>query len=131
MNLKNKNLFDTSALMALLQQETGYKELESLIANSVMSTVNYTEVITVLARKGINETDIDVIMQDLIPTILSYDLKIAICAGKLNNLTKQYGLSLGDRACIATGIIYNIPIYTADKIWTELSISNADIRLIR
>ena len=131
MNLKNKCLFDTSALMALLQQETGYKELESLIANSVMSTVNYTEVITVLARNGVDEADIDMIMQDLIPIILPYDLTTATWAGKLSILTKQYGLSLGDRACIATGIIYCIPIYTADKVWAELDISNADIRLIR
>ncbi|WP_395476404.1 hypothetical protein [Rickettsia endosymbiont of Pantilius tunicatus] len=45
--------------------------------------------------------------------------------------TKQYGLSLGDRACIATGIYHNIAIYTTDKIWAELKIKNANIRLIR
>ena len=35
------------------------------------------------------------------------------------------------RACISLGIKLGLVIYTADKIWAELKLENADIRFIR
>ena len=40
------------------------------------------------------------------------------------------GLSLGDRACLALGKRLNLPVLTADKVWTSLSLG-ITINLIR
>jgi PIN domain nuclease of toxin-antitoxin system len=125
-----KTLLDTSAIIALLRKEPGYEILEDLIANSSISSVNLSELVAVLARSGITETEIDEIITDLVPEIIPFSENLAIQAGKLTNQTKGLGLSLGDRACIATGIHHNMTIYTTDKIWQELK-APADIILVR
>ena len=132
-NLPTKNkkvLFDTSAIITLLKKEQGYELLEDLIASSVISSVNLSELVTILARNNVVESEIDAIITDIVPEIIPFSEHLAIEAGKLAAHTKNFGLSLGDRACIATGIYYNMTIYTTDKIWLELK-SLADIVLIR
>jgi urocanate hydratase len=74
---------------------------------------------------------VDEIISDLVPEIVPFCEAISIRTGKLAKLTQNYGLSLGDRACIALGITLGLPIYTADKVWAELKLENTDIRLIR
>jgi PIN domain nuclease of toxin-antitoxin system len=37
-------------------------------------------------------------------------------------MTKPYGLSLGDRACLALAIQRNATVYTTDRDWSKLSI---------
>jgi PIN domain nuclease of toxin-antitoxin system len=58
-------------------------------------------------------------------------LNILFFWASLKKSTKHLGLSLEDRACVSLGIKLGIAIYTADKIWAELKLENADIRLIR
>ena len=68
---------------------------------------------------------------DIISSIIPFDLDQAAEVARLNKLVKHKGLSLGDRACLALGIKLQAPIYTADKVWSELDIDKADIKLIR
>jgi PIN domain nuclease of toxin-antitoxin system len=126
-----KALLDSSAIFALLKKESGYEVLEEVIATSAISTVNLSEIASVLTRSNINEDEIDEIIKDLVPEVIPFTDDIAIYAGKLLAVTNKHGLSLGDRACIATGIIHNMSIYTTDKAWLECKIPNADIILIR
>jgi len=131
MSTKNKKtLLDTSAIIALLKKEPGYEILEGLIANSSISSVNLSELVAVLVRSGITEDEIDEIITDIAPEIIPFSENLAIQAGKLAKHTKDFGLSLGDRACVATGIHHNMTIYTTDKIWQELK-PLADIILVR
>jgi len=44
---------------------------------------------------------------------------------------KQYGLSLGDRACLALAKSYGTLVMTADKIWEKLNINGIEIQVIR
>lgn len=120
MQKKNKVLLDTSALIALLKKEPGHEMVSDIIANSAISAVNFGELIAVLTRANVSESDIDEITSDLIPEIIPFCENISKKAGKLSKLTQSYGLSFGDRACLATGEYYNMEIYTADKVWTKL-----------
>lgn len=43
-----KFLLDTSAIIALLKQESGYKILEDVIASSALSSVNLRALVSVL-----------------------------------------------------------------------------------
>ena len=131
MQLKNKILLDTSALLALLKKEPGHEIVSNIIAISTISSVNLSELITVLSRAGVSENDIDEIITDLVPEIVPFCGDISIKTGKISKLTQGYGLSLGDRACLATAIQLGLPVYTADKIWAELDLPNVKIKLIR
>jgi ribonuclease VapC len=47
-------------------------------------------------------------------------------AGLMATETKPLGLSLGDRACLAVGLAYDLPVITADRNWTSLK---TDVRV--
>lgn len=119
----NEIVLDASALLAFLNQEPGSEVLESLLSHSFISTVNLAEVITKLEERGLwteqSQTDLEAFGMVIVP----FDLKQAVIAGKLRSLTKAFGLSLGDRACLALGTQLNLPVLTTDRIWTQLAIS--------
>jgi PIN domain nuclease of toxin-antitoxin system len=128
----NKSVvFDSSALLALLQQEKGSDVIQSLLNDAIMSAVNVAETLTALKRIHISPKETLTSIPDMIKIIVPFDLEQAQHVAELYLHGKNKGLSLGDRACIALGIKLKAPIYTADKIWEQLSIDNADIRLIR
>jgi len=115
-----KVLFDTSAFLAIINNEDGAEIAQKYITNAGMCTVNVAEVVTFLVRNGY---DSDIKIKRIINLIrhIDYDSNIAIASGKLVTITKPLGLSLGDRACIATAKSLDIPVYTADKKWSEIS----------
>ena len=117
---RNKYLLDTSAIIALLNKESGYEIVDSIIANSAISSVNLSELVSVLTRAGVPENEVDSIVTDIVPEIIPFCENLAIKSGKLSKATKEFGLSLGDRACISTGDYHNMEIYTSDKIWSKL-----------
>ena len=131
MKKNNKTLLDTSAIIALIKQEPGYQIVDEILAISAMSTVNFAELITTLAKDDINTEDIDAITTNLVPEIAPFSHEIATLTGKLYIQTRHKGLSLGDRACLATAIQLGLPVYTADKAWGELNIPKLKVHLIR
>jgi PIN domain nuclease of toxin-antitoxin system len=132
MNNKNNNIIlDASALLALIQNEPGTEIIKPLLKISVMSAVNITETLSVLQRVNITPKEGLTLITNIITTIIPFDLELAELAANIHPLTKSKGLSLADRACIALGIKLQIPIYTTDKIWAEITINNANIILIR
>ncbi len=59
-----------------------------------------------------------------------FNIEQTIIAGSFISATKDYGLSLGDRACLALAKYKNIPVLTADKTWSKLNLG-IKIKLIR
>ena len=129
--MSNYVVVDTSALLALIQQEKGADQVNALMGKMVMSTVNVTETLGVLQRTQIYSSESLPFVSDILQSMIDFDLIQARITADLELKTKSKGLSLGDRACIALGIHLQAPIYTADKIWAELALEQADIRLIR
>ncbi len=54
--------------------------------------------------------------------VADFSEDLAWDAARLRPLTKQYGLSLGDRACLAVAVKLNVPAVTADKEWSKLKL---------
>jgi PIN domain nuclease of toxin-antitoxin system len=129
--MNNRVILDASALLALIQEETGAEIIKPLLKFSVMSVVNVTETLSVLQKTNISAEEGLTLITDIITTIVPFDLEQAERVAKLHPLVQPQGLSLADRACIALGIKLQIPIYTADRIWSDLQIDNANIKLIR
>ncbi|MBW4515156.1 MAG: hypothetical protein KME11_08015 [Timaviella obliquedivisa GSE-PSE-MK23-08B] len=62
--------------------------------------------------------------------ILPFTTEQAELAASLWTTTKPLGLSLGDRACLALAITFNLPVVTADQAWEGLSLTIA-VQMIR
>ncbi len=126
----NKIIFDSSAILALLKMEKGYEKVAERLDDAIVSSVNFSEVITVLARKGFGQEEVIKSLKDTFLYIVDFDVEQAIIAANLDKITKTHGLSLGDRACLALAKDKNLPVLTADKVWKELKLG-VKVQLIR
>lgn len=122
-------VFDTSALIALIQKEEGADIVAKHLKGAIMSSVNFSEVAAVLARKMSRE-EILPLLTKLIGEIVLFDEVQALEAGLLYQQTKHLGLSLGDRSCISLALSRKLPVLTTDKIWQKLDIG-IEVRVIR
>ena len=124
-------LLDASALLASLNEESGADVVESTLSDAAVSAVNVTEVAGKLSEYGWAQADIAPLFEQLQLTVICYDLPIALLAGQLRPLTRSIGLSLGDRACIATALICGFEVLTADQSWLTLKFSGLTIKSLR
>ena len=123
-------VLDASALLAYLQDEPGDKAVEAVLAESVMSSVNWAEVVQKSVAAGVVVDGMREDLEALGLTIAPFSPEDAEVAGRLWLQTRQAGLSLGDRACLSLGIRLNVPVLTCDRIWTTLNLS-LEVRGIR
>lgn len=125
-------LFDSSVVIAILRRETGYQNGEKYISHGAISAVNWAEVAGFMGR---NNAPVDIIQQTLAKyplKVLPYEEDLVVPTGYLTAGRKRLGLSLGDRACLATAIKYKLPVLTADRVWKELEKElRLDIQVIR
>jgi ribonuclease VapC len=125
-------VLDSSALMALMNSEPGGALVEDKVATAGITTVNVCEIATKLVSGGM---PLDAAITALLrtrPNVLVFDQALAFESAGLVSITKPLGLSLGDRACLAAGRIYGVPVLTADKAWKKLAAKlGIDIRVIR
>src|SRR5271163_1560896 len=127
----NKIVLDASALLALLNQEPGAETLTpELLRAAAVSTVNLAEVHGKLVGRGLRPDEAWEAALSPIREVVSFTPEHARLAGDLLPQTRELGLSLGDRACLALGLALKAPVYTADKSWKKLKVG-ARIRVIR
>ena len=62
--------------------------------------------------------------------IIDYNEHQAFLTGELRTVSKAFGLSLGDRACLALSIIKKLPILTADRVWSNVPVQT-QVQVIR
>jgi PIN domain nuclease of toxin-antitoxin system len=130
------SILDASALLAYLQGEPGTEVVQSALADgAAISVVNYAEVLARLADAGEDPAAANRRLgeQGLVAGLLDViepTLEDAVTVARLRGPTRAYGLSLGDRFCLATGLRLRWPVLTADRSWTNVTVG-VDIRLIR
>jgi ribonuclease VapC len=124
-------VLDSSAVLAAIFLEPGRARVVQAIEQGVvMSTVNITEVITRLIDRGA-PSDVAVRrMRDTQVAAVAFDVEMARLAAELREHTRHLGLSLGDRACLALGLLRGGPVLTADRGWGDLDLGVA-IEVIR
>ena len=132
----NKSVLDASAFLAYLRDEPGAEIVENaLIDGCYISIINWVEVLSKVVDLGESPDEVIKRLRDegLLENsleIIACDEEDAITIAKFRPLTKSAGLSLGDRACLALGKRLNLPVLTADKVWSSLSLG-ITINLIR
>lgn len=121
---------DSSAVLAILLDEKGADTALELLPEAQCSSVNAAEIVARLIDKGRSMEKAVVDFASLGMPVVAFDEAMGISAGQLRILTKHCGLSLGDRACIATALRTGGTAVTADRIWTTLDLP-CKIELIR
>ena len=123
-------VLDSSAVLASLRDEPGGQEAEALFASSLISAVNLAEIVGRLIDLGYGEQAARARVQSGAYSVADFDHALGFKAGVLRGVTRQLGLSLGDRACLALAEREGLPVLTADRSWASLDIG-VEIRLIR
>jgi PIN domain nuclease of toxin-antitoxin system len=128
----SKVVLDTSAVLAYLFDEKGTEQVEQLLEHStcLISSVNYAELVSKLVDKGMTSADAVAAIDNLELEFIAQDKHQAEINADLRPISKPFGLSLGDRACLALGLIENLPVVTADRIWEKLP-STISVKVIR
>ena len=126
-----KRVFDSSAVLAALFQETGGESVVAIWADgeNLISAVNYAEIVAKLNQRGMSDVEVLAVMEGVPLTLADFDQTTAHASGLLRNATKALGLSLGDRACIALAQSLSATAVSADKQWEK--VPRLDLLLIR
>jgi PIN domain nuclease of toxin-antitoxin system len=125
-------VLDTSAVLALLFDEPGADEVKSVLASAILSAINYAEVLGRYERDGKDSRSIATRIAGDTREIVAFDASMAYDAAHLMRITRPFGLSLGDRCCLALAMQRKCPVLTADRIWLRLSLPTPlEIRSIR
>lgn len=114
-------VLDSSAILALFQAEAGADRVAALLLDAnqstIISTLNWSEVVDRLLRNGIPATDAERRIARLGMEVVEFDLEQARIAATLRILAPP--LSLADRACLALASVRSATAWTADKIWAQ------------
>lgn len=124
-------VLDASAVIAVLLEEPGARQVEDVLDDALISTVNLAEVVARFA--GQRPTDIVRATVDALALVtIAPDDATAFDAGLLRLVTASAGLSLGDRFCLALARRLSAPVLTADRAWLEVARrTGVEVRLIR
>ncbi len=119
----NRIVLDASALLAILNRESGAEKLTpDLLSTAATSTVNLAEVQSKLVDRGLSPDSAWEAALSPVEEAVHFTAEHAKVAGSLIAQTRAFGLSLGDRACLALGLALQAPIYTADRSWKNLKL---------
>jgi PIN domain nuclease of toxin-antitoxin system len=127
-----RHVCDASALLAYLFAEPGEDVVADALSDGAhLSIVNLAEALSVIASRGADPADV---VEGLTERgVLGHALIVepftradAIRAALLRPLTREQGLSLANRACIALARRLGLPALTADRAWADVDL---DVRI--
>ncbi len=121
---------DASAILALLNSETGADVVAKAIPGATVSAVNFSEVVAKLGDAGMPEAAIRESLEGLGLDVVDFDFHQAYATGLLRSITRTAGLPTGDRACLALAERLGLPALTADATWAAVGVG-IDVRMIR
>ncbi len=129
----SKAVLDASAVLALLQGEAGADVVEqALPAGCAISVVNLAEILSKLAADGgdaagalgrIEELDDVLVIEPL-------EREDVLAMARMRPLTRDVGLSLADRACLALAKRLGAPALTTDRAWAGLDLPGIAVQVV-
>lgn len=118
-------VLDASALLAYLRDESGAAVVaDGIAAGAAISTVNLAEVLSRAADRGADPERLAAqltesgLLEGAI-VLEPFAAADAVEVARLRPLTRETGLSLGDRACLALARRLGAPALTADAEWSK------------
>lgn len=129
-------VLDASAFLAYLRDEPGADDVADAIADgAAISTANLAEVLSRAADRGADPQRLarQLTERGLLDGAISVEPLVGadtVEIAQLRPLTREHGLSLGDRACLALARRLDLPAVTADTAWSRLDL-RVEVRRIR
>jgi PIN domain nuclease of toxin-antitoxin system len=110
-------------ILAYLRREPLTEDVEALFDSAIVSSVNLSEVFAVMIRRGAPPEEVYKVITDLDLHVKPFDSQLARRTAELVPLTAAHGLSLGDRACVATAQQFDAIAVTLERQWDDLPFS--------
>jgi ribonuclease VapC len=123
-------VLDASALIAVLWEEPGAEVVEPLLGRSVISAVNWAEVLQRYRAHGVETVGTREGVEALGIGIEGFEAEDAETVAELWQPTRAAGLSLADRACLALARRLGLAACTADRGWRKVEVG-VEVVLIR
>ena len=113
-------VLDASALLAYLQRESGCEAV--VLTGSAISTVNWSEVVQKAVQAGLDPEGLgdEVAAHGL--RMIDLTARRAESVALLWARTRNAGLSLADRACLALAAELAVPAVTTDRAWLAVDV---------
>jgi PIN domain nuclease of toxin-antitoxin system len=123
-------VLDASAILAFLNEEPGCSKVATAPHGSLVSTVNWAQVVQKALAHGVDIAGMQADFTDIGVTFVPFTTPQAELAAGIWLQNRSAGLSLADRACLALALDRQAPVLTADRAWRGLSLG-IDVRLLR
>jgi ribonuclease VapC len=123
-------VLDSSAVLAVLLGEPGSDRVVPVLEGGLLSTVNLAEVHTRMISLGGSAAHVWSRILEFNCEIYPLTEEQARIAAELVTTTRPFGLSLGDRACLALAIDRKATVYTTDRTWKNLHLG-IEVEVIR
>ncbi len=128
--MSKATVLDASALLCLLNGEPGSERVLEALPTAVIGAANLAEVVSKLRERGLSVEEVEEVLGGLPLDVRPLTAAQAYAIGHLRPTTRNLGLSLGDRACLALAAELGLPALTADQAWAGLDIG-VEVELIR
>jgi len=123
-------VLDASVFLAAVNEEPGGDSLVAYLPDSVIAVTTHTEVVTRLIDAEMPFEEAEELMSGFHVPAIDVTFGLAKRAAELRMATRAYGLSMGDRICLAVAETVGATAVTADRRWAEVKIG-IPIELIR
>ena len=122
------DVLDASAALAWLKSEPGAAVVEPLLKGSLISAVNWSEVLQKARQHGYDPGEVGELFDARGVTVAAATSGDAVLAAKFWEPSSP--LSLGDRFCVALAFRMDTRAVTAERSWPDLG-TGAEILVIR
>jgi ribonuclease VapC len=127
--LSERLVIDASALLALLNQEPGADTVEAMLLTSLISAVNWSEVVQKARAYGVETAGLEADLEGLGLEFVPFGTTEAAAAADMWHRGGR-ALAFADRACLATAAVRGLTAVTADRAWLSVDL-DVRVQLIR
>ena len=117
-------IVDASAVLAWIFNERGADTVEGVLGVSGISAVNFAEVLFIASsrRYAADELEADLAAYGLSLLPFGGDESRTVLDVKRAETRAGVSLSLADRCCLATAMVYDLPAVVSDGEWERLEL---------
>jgi ribonuclease VapC len=123
-------VLDASVILAAFLNEPGGDVYPSLAGEYRISVFNLGEVASTLTEKGYEPQEVRSAVAPLLTNVAALSIDQVMQVGLWRRQTRRFGLSMGDRCCLALGKALEAEVYTTDRVWAELDLG-VKVRVVR
>lgn len=123
-------VIDSSVFLAAINKEPGGDKLAEYLDDSVIPVTTYTEIVTRLLDAEMTFDEAEDLMSSFGQPTIDVTFSLARRAAEFRSATRENGLSMGDRICLAVAESLGATAVTADREWARVNLG-IPIELIR